>query len=116
MPKYTKPRRIRVTKDHREATYASKYGLSVAEVEHLKSLQNYQCAICQRSAPLVIDHCHITGLRRGLLCRNCNLGLGQFRDNLASLERAMEYLKVNSGIHKVAEESVVDRVMEDWYD
>ena len=61
--------------------------------------QDGRCAICQsevfveidRSAQ--IDHCHATGKVRGILCKFCNLGLGTFKDNIASLERAIDYLK-----------------------
>lgn len=57
------------------------------------------CAICQRPINISgganaahVDHCHATGRRRGLLCRECNLGLGHFRDNIASLYAAIDYL------------------------
>ena len=55
-----------------------------------------RCAICgdvltSRSANL--DHDHLTGKIRGWLCHACNLGLGQFRDSIRSLEAAIEYLK-----------------------
>jgi hypothetical protein len=53
---------------------------------------------CQENAkkPLtrpVIDHCHITGKVRGLLCSKCNKALGLFSDNLNTLEQALKYLK-----------------------
>jgi peptide methionine sulfoxide reductase MsrB len=56
------------------------------------------CAICQKpydweTSALYIDHCHTTGKVRGLLCRNCNKGLGHFFDDVANLARAIEYLK-----------------------
>lgn len=40
-----------------------------------------------------VDHCHSTGKVRGILCSKCNIGLGMFKDNIASLETAIEYLK-----------------------
>lgn len=42
---------------------------------------------------LSVDHCHITGNIRGLLCRHCNAGLGLFKDNIELLEKALSYLK-----------------------
>ena len=41
---------------------------------------------------LRLDHCHATGEFRGWLCRGCNLGLGNFKDSVESLERAIGYL------------------------
>ena len=41
---------------------------------------------------LRLDHCHATGAFRGWLCRGCNLGLGNFKDSVESLERAIGYL------------------------
>ena len=40
-----------------------------------------------------IDHCHTTNRIRGLLCRNCNTGLGHFRDDTATLQEAINYLR-----------------------
>jgi hypothetical protein len=40
-----------------------------------------------------IDHCHATGVLRGLLCHNCNLGIGHFKDNIELLEKAITYLR-----------------------
>lgn len=58
------------------------------------------CGICKETfsekQPPHVDHCHISGKVRGLLCGNCNRGLGIFRDSLGILENAKEYLKENS--------------------
>lgn len=54
------------------------------------------CAICKTSLldkKAHIDHCHKTNKVRGVLCELCNKGLGQFKDNIASLENAVKYLK-----------------------
>lgn len=59
--------------------------------------QKGQCAICKveinKSAHL--DHCHITGDIRGLLCRPCNVGIGYFEDNPELLALALKYLLQN---------------------
>ena len=56
------------------------------------------CQICGNidyRRMLNIDHCHKTGKVRGLLCDSCNKALGLFKDNVESLNKAIEYLKNN---------------------
>ena len=64
--------------------------------------QNNLCAICKKEGfkinkntalNLVVDHCHVTGVVRGLLCHNCNRALGLFKDNIESLNTAILYLE-----------------------
>ena len=82
---------------------AKRYGLTVGEVEEQRKKQDNCCAICHthvddiphasfKHNPLVIDHCHETNEFRGLLCPTCNTGLGQFKDNVQLLQRAIAYL------------------------
>jgi hypothetical protein len=84
-------------KRHREAVRRykrrKKYGITEAEYRELKRASKGRCAICNRKARLVIDHDHITGKVRGLLCDKCNGGLGCLDDNIAGLRRAIKYLK-----------------------
>lgn len=71
-----------------------KYNLTIEEYEELYSNQQGRCKICF-SIPhkkLHVDHCHTTGRVRGLLCENCNRGLGMFKDNIDLLEKAKEYI------------------------
>jgi Recombination endonuclease VII len=58
--------------------------------------QNGLCAICKRkpAKKLCVDHCHATGIVRGLLCRKCNTGLGCYEDNPTFLRSATAYLEV----------------------
>ncbi|MEV4708088.1 endonuclease VII domain-containing protein [Actinoplanes sp. NPDC049316] len=51
------------------------------------------CAICGGDDPQHLDHDHRTGEVRGILCFNCNGGLGQFRDDPVLLADAIAYLK-----------------------
>ena len=56
------------------------------------------CAICGTSdtgkrKAFAVDHNHDTGKIRGLLCSNCNTGIGNLRDNVELLERAIDYLR-----------------------
>lgn len=60
--------------------------------------QNYKCKICgvkesELNNKLDLDHDHGTGEPRGFICSNCNIGLGQFKDNIDSLNNAIAYLK-----------------------
>jgi hypothetical protein len=82
---------------------ARRRGLSPEDYQILLAKQNGRCAICEaqaghrscrgRECRLAIDHNHRTGANRGLLCNNCNRGLGRFKDSVAILEAAVRYLK-----------------------
>ena len=69
------------------------YNLSIADFKQLLDSQQNKCAICGKEIKLLVDHCHNTLFVRGLLCRNCNLGLGLFEDNPTSLRQAAIYLE-----------------------
>lgn len=69
------------------------YGLTLeCEVEIFES-QGGVCAICGYPLPLCVDHNHVTGFVRGLLCNNCNAGLGFLGDNSDNLRKAAYYLE-----------------------
>ncbi len=57
------------------------------------------CMICMKPAQLkkahAIDHCHVTGSIRGILCYNCNIGIGYFKEDIEIMESALRYLKNN---------------------
>lgn len=72
------------------------YGLSLEDFLALQEYQNSSCAICGKvTTKLYVDHCHTTGKVRGLLCMNCNTGLGHFKDNQTFLAKAIEYLEAD---------------------
>ena len=73
------------------------YGIDSAEYATMLELQGGECRVC--GAPdlvggkhLAVDHCHKTGEVRGLLCDQCNVGLGKFLDDPALLRAALDYL------------------------
>lgn len=75
-----------------------KYGITLEQRDQMHSDQDGKCLICERDFddtgfPAHVDHCHDTGKIRGLLCKFCNTGLGQFQDNIEWLEAAIKYLK-----------------------
>jgi hypothetical protein len=70
-----------------------RYGIGAAEVDELIRAQGARCAICGREDPEHVDHDHQTGTVRGVLCFNCNGGLGQFHDDVERLLGAATYLE-----------------------
>jgi hypothetical protein len=69
-----------------------RYGIGADEFDELVKEQGGVCAICGRENPEHVDHSHDTGAVRGILCFNCNGGLGQFRDSIDALRAAATYL------------------------
>lgn len=59
---------------------------------------NGKCNICGKISKLSVDHDHKTNKFRGLLCDNCNLGLGHFKDDPLLLEFAIIYLGLSNGL------------------
>jgi hypothetical protein len=75
-----------------------KYGITKGEYDKLYVDQNGCCAICGKWFDiLVIDHDHEKNMVRGLLCKNCNPGIGHFFDNINILEKAIKYIKKFDG-------------------
>jgi hypothetical protein len=70
-----------------------RYGIGVDEFDALVSEQGGVCAICRAPDPEHVDHSHATGDVRGILCFNCNGGLGQFKDSTDALRNAAHYLE-----------------------
>jgi len=71
-----------------------RFGLT--EEQAREAAQHHSCDICGRDnghRRLVVDHCHATDRNRGLLCNECNLGLGKFADDPERMRRAADYLE-----------------------
>ena len=69
------------------------YGISGEDYDKMFEQQNGRCAICETHYQvLCVDHCHKTGKVRKLLCRNCNTGIGQLKDNPNLLVKAASYI------------------------
>ncbi len=78
------------------------YGITIEEYNALFELQQGRCAICGRPEPdkmrgrirrLAVDHCHVTGHVRGLLCAMCNRGIGCLQNNPDILRKAICYIR-----------------------
>lgn len=83
-------------------TTCKRYGITPEDYESMLADQDGVCAICHEPETLIrrgtvcsltIDHDHMTGKVRGLLCNNCNRALGLFNDNQKILRSAAEYLE-----------------------
>ena len=99
--RYCKPCHNAKGKETRERLYGGtreyhlrrRYGVGQKEFDELLAEQGGVCAICGSADPQHLDHDHRTGWVRGILCFNCNGGLGQFRDSPERLARAITYLR-----------------------
>lgn len=78
------------------------FGITLEEYEKMLSAQDGKCAICGTDKPykrsklqsnFSVDHDHVTGKVRGLLCFRCNTGIGHFQDNIDLMKEAIVYLQ-----------------------
>lgn len=79
------------------------YGLSWEDYLLLYASQEGTCAICKVPLSLYpkqnehevahVDHCHVSGKVRGLLCKTCNSGLGNFKETALLCKLAAKYLE-----------------------
>jgi Recombination endonuclease VII len=74
-----------------------RYGLTRADYDQMLAAQHGRCAVCRSKTPKGpgrwhIDHDHITGQVRGLLCNNCNRGIGYFSDDPEVIKAAARYV------------------------
>lgn len=82
--------------------FKRRYGINFQDYLNILELQGNCCPICNLSKDnyhknMAVDHCHKTGIIRGVLCNNCNAGMGAFSDNQETLLKAINYLlKYNS--------------------
>lgn len=80
---------------HRYEHLKHTYDLTEPEYEVLLKKQNGVCAICSEKPEenLSVDHCHVTGEIRGLLCRKCNSSIGLLKHDVKLLLKAIQYLE-----------------------
>ena len=74
-----------------------KFGISSDQHKRLLMNQDWTCSICNADLDTTspIDHDHMSGGVRGVLCRECNLMLGLVRDNTTTLRNAITYLETS---------------------
>lgn len=81
----------------RERNLKTLYGITHNDYLNMLEAQKGRCAICGTDTPggkgtFHVDHCHLTGKVRGLLCGNCNRGIGYLKDSVSNLASAIFYL------------------------
>ena len=87
----------------REKILKESFNMSYQDYLDKLAEQNNLCAICKKEEVVLdrmgdvrrlsVDHDHTTGEVRGLLCCHCNLGIGNFKDNIQFLKDAIDYLE-----------------------
>jgi hypothetical protein len=94
------PERQKSWKTNRDYFLKHKFGINEQIYNEMLARQNNGCAICKkttsgdkRTKHLAVDHCHKTGVVRGLLCAACNKGIGLFKDSQQNLTNAIAYLQ-----------------------
>ena len=98
--------REHLNKIQRKSRLKKDYGLTVEDFNNMRQAQDFRCLICLRHEDtfkygLYVDHSHETNLVRGLLCNNCNRGIGYLRDNKNCVRRAFEYLNAYPFLRKI---------------
>lgn len=99
------------------------FGINRNDFDLLLKKQKGLCAICGNAETarhqngklrsLAVDHCHSTGVIRGLLCTNCNTSIGGLKDNYTIISNALDYLKamggykVNLKVKKLSENAAI---------
>lgn len=96
--------------------YVARYGITSEQVAALKAKQNWCCKLCgihedsteQGLLYVDHDHSHCTAKNgcpdcvRGLLCRDCNIGIGHFHDDVALMALAIEYIRLKGNMSAVS--------------
>jgi hypothetical protein len=85
----------------RQYELKKKFGLTLEAYNSLFVAQHGRCALCEThqselKKSLAVDHDHDTGAIRGLLCHNCNVGLGNLKDSAELLIKAAEYVSTRA--------------------
>lgn len=86
--------------------FKTNYGLTLEKAADLEEMQGKKCAICEvpfaeiPSYQKHIDHDHVDGTIRGVLCHHCNQVIGQARDNVEVLQKAITYLSNHAAFRR----------------
>lgn len=90
----------------RRRTFEKIYGITLEQYDEMLRAQGGVCAICDKPEWVIqkgklrmlsVDHDHLTGVVRGLLCSNCNRAIGLLNDDMDTLKKAIHYLQSGAG-------------------
>lgn len=90
------------TRNYKSATLKHAYGITADEYDAMLEKQGRVCAVCLlpesvtregKTKALAVDHCHVTGAVRGLLCQRCNQALGLLKDDASTITRLLSYIE-----------------------
>lgn len=98
-PCHNRISRENVIKNHgstRSRMLKRRYGVDAVDVEWMILQQGGKCAVCKEKPAKHVDHDHESKRVRGILCFNCNRGLGYFKDDWELMCRAADYLELFS--------------------
>ena len=87
------------------------YGITLAHFNEMLEAQQGLCAICKEVPATEVDHNHATNEVRGLLCEDCNRGIGIFREQECVLQNAITYLQ-----ERGADPKAIELRQMDWSD
>lgn len=87
--------KVAIKRQRQHAHRVKTYGITLAEFEAASAARNNLCDICHldRGRTLHIDHCHKTGVNRGLLCNSCNRALGWYDHHWEAVDKYLEEAK-----------------------
>ncbi len=94
---YYNKNKEKIKKQRKNYQTIRKYGITLKERDIMLQKQDNKCAICKNNTftgyDWSIDHSHLDGKTRGILCNRCNSLLGMAKDNIKILENAISYLQ-----------------------
>ncbi len=84
------------SRDYRKwSNIRRRYGINQERYNEIVEAQENKCVLCHEEIgpKSVVDHCHSSGVVRGILCNNCNALVGFSKESIEVLNRTIEYLK-----------------------
>ena len=87
----------KVKASNRNTKLKKAYGINQEQFLEMSKEQNNKCACCNKEKKLVVDHCHVSGKIRELLCGPCNTSLGLLNEDINILQNLIKYIRKHNG-------------------